>query len=1403
MNQSLYEIYEKESHFYKRIMQIKALLFCTRKNEKTEFYHCIARSGLRLLNKVVSQAVLSPILLHLKYQGLLDDAFNCEHELIHRISADAVSPDNPDAASNLEIVQSYDSAAGYQNYLGSDEPSNMRAVHLAIYTNRDGDLLSQATSTHHPTWLAHWLMCIRNVTFDYDLDPEWVKTRHPIIQVLLLHAKLQGYIAVMHPNFPPDLDTWVVLLRSADWIAVAIECGLDHLLILMGRFLQINLYLKGPEYIKTKIAECSRAFDSEKAYFLPEMMGAIALFEEAPLLSMKHYALAKKNFKNAMVTAPHEWVRANLHAVLYCMALLYGNSTPAQLKSAGVVVNSFREVDQFYLGNLLDGFVQLKLSDRRAASECLRNIPVSQHPKQPFLHALFDWLGILLDDTLLIRMKEIFVERFLELDTRGEFLPAQLYAELIVMAEPTHLAARSFLDEKAPFGAFRFGKILQPKSIWEYTVDRLHAVLLKSNPAEKGEARKEGSRRLAWFVNPERVTIEVAEQVLSKTGRWTGGKAIALKRFHVGDPKLDYLTSQDRMAIKGLRRQTGGWYGGDEFYWNAATVLNALIGHPLVFHSQNHAVPIELIKGQLSLLVEAVAQGYRLSLNHFAEQESVLLIKETPNRYQVVHFGEEAVALANIVTKQGVTLPPQAKDRVVEMICHANTSIHIESALEDDNLPVVPGDVTPCIHLLPMEEGLSVNIWVRPFGSQGAYFRAAQGPGSMIIKKDPLDLKSKEKVQRDFKEEEQALRQFSTECTVLLERGGRMNEELHFESLEESLELLLALEEYKQSYPLIIEWPKGETLKVKKSISSRNLSLSVKGSSYWFEYEGVVEIDEGKTLSIKNLLELLEGSRDRFIPLGSGEFLALTDKFKKQLEDLKSMSDGNKLYHLSTEGFRELAEEAGAFEQDKAWAAHLQKVKAMTAYRPVLPSTLQAELRDYQHEGFAYLSRLAEWEIGACLADDMGLGKTVQAIAVLLNHAPRGPCLVVAPTSVCFGWLDELARFAPTLRPHILHHASNREALIGSLEKMDILICSYGLLHQSGEVLLQKQWQMVILDEAQAIKNSNTQRWKYATQLNSVARMALTGTPIENHLGELWSIFKFLNPGLLGSLKHFQERFAGPIEKDRDVTAKRALKNIVSPYILRRTKTEVLPELPAKIEQSIVIEPSPEETAFYEAVRIQALERIQNMEATDGGSKRFGILAEISRLRQACCASNLVDENMDIESSKLKTFLALVKNMIDNKHKVLVFSQFVRYLTQVRALLNEEGIVYQYLDGATPINDRRKSVDAFQAGEGDLFLISLKAGGTGLNLTAADYVIILDPWWNPAVEDQAADRAHRMGQQRPVTVYRLIMKNSIEEKIVALHKDKKDLAADLLSGGEMSGKLSEEALLGLIQGGGF
>lgn len=455
-------------------------------------------------------------------------------------------------------------------------------------------------------------------------------------------------------------------------------------------------------------------------------------------------------------------------------------------------------------------------------------------------------------------------------------------------------------------------------------------------------------------------------------------------------------------------------------------------------------------------------------------------------------------------------------------------------------------------------------------------------------------------------------------------------------------------------------------------------------------------------------------------------------------------------------------------------------------------------------EGFNWMARLAHWGVGACLADQMGLGKTVQALAVILMRAHEGPTLIVAPTSVCMNWVSEASRFAPTLNivqfgDRVASPTASRQQLLNNLQPFDMLVCSYSLLQQEevSQMLSQVQWQTIVLDEAQAIKNMTTKRSQAAMNLKGGFKLITTGTPIENHLGELWNLFRFINPGLLGSFESFNQRFAIPIEKFQDKQVRSKLKKLIQPFPLRRTKNQVLEELPSRTEILLHVELSREEMAFYEALRREAISKLTESEAT-AGQKHLQVLAEIMRLRRACCNPSLVMPDTELSSAKLQLFAEVLGDLLENRHKALVFSQFVDHLHIIRDYLDKQGINYQYLDGSTPAAERKKRVDAFQAGSGDVFLISLKAGGTGLNLTAADYVIHMDPWWNPAVEDQASDRAHRIGQQRPVTIYRLVAKDTIEDKIVDLHQHKRDLADSLLEGTDISGKISTEALLELI-----
>ncbi|MEL7161930.1 MAG: SNF2-related protein, partial [Bacteroidota bacterium] len=415
--------------------------------------------------------------------------------------------------------------------------------------------------------------------------------------------------------------------------------------------------------------------------------------------------------------------------------------------------------------------------------------------------------------------------------------------------------------------------------------------------------------------------------------------------------------------------------------------------------------------------------------------------------------------------------------------------------------------------------------------------------------------------------------------------------------------------------------------------------------------------------------------------------------------------------------------------------------------------------------------------------------------AMLAARADQGPSLVIAPASVTRNWLSETERFAPSLVPVLIASGADTP-LLSQLGTGDLALVSYGLLPFIGEELTEIDWANIILDEAQAIKNAATKRAKTVQQLRGDFKLATTGTPIENHLGELWSLFRFLNPGLLGGKTAFNEKYNRPIARDGDEDRRNALKNLVKPFILRRRKDEVLTELPPKTEIVLNVNLSEEEKALYEAMRRNAVREIA---AADEQQKRFTVLAQLTKLRQAACHPRLVRPHSKLGSAKLELVGETLLEILESGHKALIFSQFVKHLKIVENWVKGQGIAYQYLDGSTPGKKRAESVEAFQAGEGQVFLISLKAGGTGLNLTAADYVLHLDPWWNPAAEDQASDRAHRIGQQRPVTVYRFVSAGTIEEQIIALHAEKRDLADQILAGTGQAGALSVEDIMGMLR----
>ncbi len=915
------------------------------------------------------------------------------------------------------------------------------------------------------------------------------------------------------------------------------------------------------------------------------------------------------------------------------------------------------------------------------------------------------------------------------------------------------------------------------------------------------EGIREQEKRLIWILDVEKDNVTVQQQAYGAKG-WTKGRNVPLKRLNSQSAEMDWISDEDRRIISYIEQDVSFWDANITLRLSAC--CTALEGHNLLFQREG-AVPgslrqVQLKRGHLEFhLGEVDASCCRLSIDGtinadhlmsgvcFEQHDSEIVFYKLNDREQKV------VELVG----DGMDFPRSELPRVLNL-----TRSSLNMAMRTDNVSAEAVDPVsmPVLQLEQTAGGFTGVIGVRPFGRPDTTFFAtgegAQEPLATVPAADGSDETRTLRVRRDFAMERRELEELKASCPTLA-----ANLELRHWSSTDIEDVLALLEELRLSpVPSRVEWPRGGRLHLSGRLEPKDIKVRIEEGARqdWFDLMGGARIDEDKFVSLKSMLSSLEGSR--FVSLGDGEYLALTEDLRRRLASLKLVGMEGRKDSLELSAIAQAT--AGRMLSDMdltccpAWQCSMDRMREAMQAEPAVPSLLKAELRDYQREGYVWMQRLAIWGVGACLADDMGLGKTLQSIAVLLNQAQQGPCLVIAPTSVCGNWESEIARFAPTLATHRLGSTGRRE-LVSSLGVNDVLIVGYGLLPNVQEELGLRTWSMVVFDEAQNLKNARTMRARTAARLEASFRLALTGTPIENRIEDLWSLFHIINPGLLGSWERFIKRYG---QAKAGSPASRSLRNIVKPFLLRRLKSAVLEELPEKTEQNILVEPNEKELAFYETLRLRAVEKLTDKE---DGAGRFEILAELTRLRRACCHPGLADPDMislEKESSKTEYFLEMAENLIAGGHKVLAFSQFTSYLAQLKTALDERGIRWQYLDGATPEKDRRASVAAFQRGEGDVFLLSLKAGGTGINLTAADYVIHLDPWWNPAVEDQASDRAHRLGQKRPVTIYRLVMAGSVEEKILELHAAKRALAAEFLEGAAEAGKtLSEEDLLNLLR----
>ena len=573
-----------------------------------------------------------------------------------------------------------------------------------------------------------------------------------------------------------------------------------------------------------------------------------------------------------------------------------------------------------------------------------------------------------------------------------------------------------------------------------------------------------------------------------------------------------------------------------------------------------------------------------------------------------------------------------------------------------------------------------------------------------------------------------------------------------------------------------------------------NMKFRVQSDIDWFDVHAEVDF-EGRSVAFPDLLQALERG-DSIVRLDDGSLGILPEEWLEQIgmiAGLGTLDDESLRFSNSQaallDALLSAQDEVDVDERFEELRTRFQSISGVETVE--VPKNFKGELRDYQRDGLSWMCFLRDFGLGGCLADDMGLGKTVQFIAMLLEHrhknGPQKPSMVVVPRSLMFNWHSECEKFAPELK--VLDYSGlDRGTLREEFENYDVILTTYGTVRRDITALKEVEFTYVVLDEAQTIKNPSSQIARASRLLKARHRLALSGTPIENNAGDLWSIFEFLNPGMLGRSTAFRSHVADPDSPETRKVVARGLR----PFILRRTKKEVAAELPDRLEETIFCDMDDEQRRLYDELRMHYRDSLLGLVQDKGLARsKMHVLEALLRLRQAACHPALLNRGEQSDPyAKLEFLIPHLRELVAENHKSLVFSQFTSMLSIVRNHLDEAGIEYEYLDGQT--RDRRAPVNRFQEDDScRIFLISLKAGGLGLNLTAAEYVFLLDPWWNPAVEAQAIDRAHRVGQTKTVFAYRMICRDTVEEKILELQKQKRELADAILAGDSKGSILSD------------
>lgn len=921
------------------------------------------------------------------------------------------------------------------------------------------------------------------------------------------------------------------------------------------------------------------------------------------------------------------------------------------------------------------------------------------------------------------------------------------------------------------------------KQQWETILEDIMSNEESSTDAAENNA---ATARGIYVINRYGELRDVREQNRLRSGAWGKGKRLGLSAYLSGSFTMDSIDA----AILEKCKST-----------HSFPSLQYLIPHltgtsdRLYLDGYSTIEPIEVIEEKPFISIEKDKKGIVIHSNvPKSKIDNFLVYDLDVNNYRLRYFPMNTVEQRYLRQLLSIdTLPYDAEEMLQKVLPMISSKIEIHTDFIEgaQTLLEEKANTVLCLRIVPQNNVYVVNILIVPLAGGKNYFHPGVGDRIIFDERDGNRYQIKRKLSKERDNRE-----------ALDEVLDDMDVDDNSDSLMLSPEQIVELMDYVHENPDVayIEWPEGG--KMRLSIAQPgSWNITMKSKAGWFDIEGDVNINDETVMSIAELMELVNASRSRFVKLGEDQYLAMSESLRKQIQRLSAVASTSrgkaKVPAIGAALLGEALSGELEIKHPKAIDDLRTKIRRSARLQPAVPDTLNATLRDYQLDGYQWMARLDSWGAGACLADDMGLGKTVQAITFMLDKREDGPLLIVAPASVVPNWRNELRRFAPSLNVVVLNEENDRTAAINEAEEGMVILTTYGLLITQEEAMTEKMWGCICLDEAHTIKNRDTKTSGVCMKMQSKHRLILTGTPLQNHLGELWNLFEFINPGLLGSYEQFQKKFINPIEAGGNEERRQLLRRIIQPFMLRRTKQEVATELPDKEDIKLYVELSEEEMGVYEVIRRRAKDELEQLEQA-GKKVNMNTLAEITRLRMASCAAQLAEKKWKGQCSKLDRFVELVADLQQNGHRALVFSQFTSFLEMARKRLDDAKIEYFYLDGSTPMAKREKMVKDFQKGKNNIFLISLKAGGLGLNLTGANYVIHLDPWWNPAIEQQATDRAHRIGQKEKVTVYHLVSANTIEEKILRLHEQKRDLADSLLDGTNQSHKITAKQLLEML-----